>query len=39
MSCFIPHIDLEYMIRIRRQLHKYPELQFELPRTLELVRS
>ncbi len=32
-------IDLDYMIRLRRQLHMYPEIGFELPRTLELIRQ
>lgn len=32
-------IDPEYIVRIRRQLHMYPELEFDLPRTLELVRG
>ena len=27
------------MVRIRRQLHMYPEIGFELPRTLELLRQ
>lgn len=31
--------DYEYMVKIRRQLHMYPETGFELPKTLELVRS
>lgn len=28
-----------YVKRIRRQLHMYPEIGFELPKTLELIRS
>lgn len=31
-------IELDYMIRIRRELHMYPELGFELPNTLALIR-
>jgi len=27
------------VVRIRRQLHRYPEIGFELPRTLEFLRS
>ncbi|MBR4442435.1 MAG: amidohydrolase [Clostridia bacterium] len=32
-------IDADYIVRIRRQLHMYPELEFDLPRTLALVRG
>lgn len=32
-------IDKEYMIKIRRRLHMYPETGFDLPKTLELVRQ
>ena len=32
-------IDPEYIVRIRRQLHMYPELEFDLPQTLNLVRG
>lgn len=31
-------VDTDYMIRIRRELHMYPELSFDLPKTLGLVR-
>lgn len=31
-------VDQEYVVRLRRELHEYPELRFELPRTLALVR-
>lgn len=31
-------IDKDYIIRIRRELHQVPELGFELPRTLAIVR-
>ena len=30
--------DKEYIIQIRRELHRYPELTFELPKTLAIVR-
>lgn len=33
------YIDHDYMVRIRRQLHMYPELSFDIPRTLALIRS
>jgi amidohydrolase len=39
MDCFLPHIDKDYMIKIRRQLHMYPEISFDLPKTLALLRS
>lgn len=29
----------EYMVQMRRQLHQYPEIGFDLPKTLALVRS
>lgn len=29
---------LEYATKIRRELHQYPEIGFDLPRTLALVR-
>ena len=31
-------VDGEYIVSIRRELHCYPELELELPKTLELVR-
>ena len=34
---FVP--DLDYMIRIRRQIHRHPELSFDLPETLATVRK
>jgi len=33
------NIDKEYIIRIRRELHKVPELEFDLPKTLAIVRK
>jgi amidohydrolase len=35
----IPEVEPAYLSRIRRTLHMYPELSFDLPRTLALVRS
>ena len=32
-------VDKDYVSRIYRRLHEYPELGFELPRTLALVRA
>ncbi|MBP5295398.1 MAG: amidohydrolase [Lachnospiraceae bacterium] len=31
-------VDQEYIVRIRREIHEYPELEFDLPRTLAVVR-
>ena len=31
-------VDKEYIIRVRRELHQVPELGFELPKTLAIVR-
>ena len=31
-------IDRDYIIRIRRELHQVPEIGFELPRTLAIIR-
>ena len=31
-------IDGSYILAIRRELHKYPELAFDLPKTLALIR-
>jgi len=30
--------DLDYMIKIRRELHMYPEIDFDLPRTVALIK-
>ena len=35
---FLPE-DLDYMIRMRRTIHEYPEIGFDLPRTTALVRG
>ena len=32
------HIDKDYIIRIRRELHQVPELSFDLPETLKIIR-
>lgn len=32
------YADKEYIIKLRRELHEYPEVGFELPRTLALVK-
>lgn len=32
------YADKEYLLSIRRELHEYPEIGFELPKTLALVR-
>ena len=39
MNEALQFIDQEYMVSIRRQLHMYPELGFELPKTLDLIRT
>ncbi len=39
MNHYLPYIDQKYMVSIRRQLHMYPELGFDLPITLKLVKS
>ena len=31
-------VDQEYIVKIRRELHEYPELEFDLPRTVALVK-
>ena len=32
------YADKEYIIALRRELHEFPEVGFDLPRTLALVR-
>ena len=32
------HIDSDYIVKIRRQLHMYPETDFDLPRTTALIK-
>ena len=34
----MPPVDKQYILQIRHTLHEYPELAFELPKTLALVR-
>lgn len=34
----IASVDKEYILSLRRELHMYPELEFELPKTLALIR-
>ena len=31
-------VDKDYILSLRRELHMYPELEFELPKTLALIR-
>ena len=31
-------VDKDYIIQLRRELHQYPELAFDLPKTLALIR-
>jgi len=31
-------VNQDYMVKIRRELHEYPELEFDLPRTIALVK-
>lgn len=33
------HIEKDYIIKLRRQLHQIPEIGFELPKTLALIRG
>ena len=39
MDSRIPFIDQDELVRIRRQLHMYPELRWDLPNTSALVRA
>ena len=34
----LPAVDKEYILALRHELHQYPELEFDLPKTLALVR-
>ena len=34
----MPYIDKDYILSLRHELHEYPELAFDLPRTLAVVR-
>lgn len=33
-----PTVDQEYIINLRREIHEYPELGFDLPKTLAVIR-
>ena len=33
-----PAVDKEYILNLRHELHEYPELEFDLPKTLAVVR-
>lgn len=33
------HIDKDYIIRVRRELHKVPEIGFDLPKSLAILRK
>lgn len=37
-NSLIPAEDLEYIVAIRRELHRFPEIGFDLPRTVALVK-
>ena len=34
----LPQVDLDYIIRIRREIHRHPEIGFDLPNTLKIIR-
>ncbi len=34
----LPAVDKEYIIKLRHEIHEYPELEFDLPKTLAVVR-
>ena len=34
----MPPVDKQYILSLRHEIHEYPELEFELPRTLAVVR-
>ena len=38
MQKVVASVDREYILSLRRELHMYPELEFELPKTLALIR-
>ena len=37
-NSLIPAEDLEYIVAMRRELHRFPEIGFNLPRTVALVK-
>jgi len=34
----MPPVDKQYILSLRHEIHEYPELEFDLPRTLAVVR-
>ena len=34
----LSNVDQDYIVAIRRELHEYPEIQFDLPRTIGVVK-
>ena len=38
MEKIIAAVDKEYILSVRRELHMYPELAFDLPKTTALIR-
>ena len=32
------NIDKEYIIRLRREMHMYPEVDYDLPKTIALIK-
>ena len=32
------NIDKEYVIKLRREIHMYPEVEYDLPKTIALVK-
>ena len=34
----LPAVDKEYILKLRHEIHEYPELEFDLPKTLAVVR-
>ena len=35
---FMLNIDNEYIVKLRRELHMYPEVDYDLPKTVALVK-
>ena len=31
-------VDQDYIVKIRREIHEYPEVQFDLPRTIAVIK-
>ena len=38
LASVVSSVDREYILRLRHELHRFPELAFDLPKTLALVR-